>query len=876
MKNVSEVKTVPDFLSDGRFRHVLGVLDREPPWIMRKLTPVLSSRVSIDDYVQDRLRTLAASGPLVYAMKFRSIYDLHYLRIRFAQLGLPVPGFAFGVSPAESGSLLKWAQIWINRAANVFHDLSHPEPFDESVLKEIFDRGGAGVLFLVDEKTSRARYIDPDVDPIRILLDLQGRLPASIAVVPMTILYDRSQPRTIRPFWESFLGDPDRPGPLKRILIAMRRWTVPELLIGEPVYLVGQFEEFGSEKSWEELPFEVRKDLVESINSRIRVNRGPERLSRTEIKERVLQDPRLKRAVDRAVTRDPGSEKKVRKQAESFVDEIAGDQRIQVHHFLYHILKWLFSTIFDGIDLRESQFAALKSKNQEGSLIYVSCHKSHLDYLLVGYLAFINQMAIPYMAAGKNLSFWPVGPLLRNAGAFFIRRTFKGLGLYPHVFAAYLKVLVKEKININFYIEGGRSRTGKLLPPRVGMLAFLLQSVKEGSVKDLTFVPTFVGYDQIPEERSYLSELAGKDKQAESMFAIVRSREILKRRFGKAYVRFHEPVSYVDFCEQFQNASDETDTSSVEENRKLLNGFAYYIMHAVAKVGVVTPVELVSAGLACANQRTVSRAFLLQAMGHFMDGLREKGIECVESLSRLDEAAEKTLTLFSSRGFFEESTAERVFGDNVYPISDQKRANLDFYRNALINYLWPEFLSAALLLNPQTAGHGSFLHLGENFRFLRDLLSKEVIWNPLVDDDEILERSLRFFRKMGWLKDSESDRADIVNKQALECFRGAIFDLLGIYYLVAVTAQGVEITGISQKEFAKRMAKTSKEVYPEDRARPAPTLGSVPITNALTRFTEMGILEYKAGRKELTHVIDRDRMDWCTRFLAGVLDKDER
>jgi len=652
----------------------------------------------------------------------------------------------------------------------------------------------------------------------------------------------------------------------------MRKWTVPELLIGEPVYLVGQFEEFGSEKSWEELPFEVRKDLVESINARIRVNRGPERLSRTEIKERVLQDPRLKRAVERAVTRDPGSERRVRKQAESFVDEIAGDQRIQVHHFLYYLLKWLFSTIFDRIDLSESQFETLKSKNQEGSLIYVSCHKSHLDYLLVGYLSFINQMAIPYMAAGKNLSFWPVGPLLRNAGAFFIRRTFKGMGLYPHVFAAYLKVLVKEKININFYIEGGRSRTGKLLPPRVGMLAFLLQSVKEGSVKDLTFVPTFVGYDQIPEERSYLSELAGKDKQAESMFAVIRSREILKKRFGKTYVRFHEPVSYVDFCERSQKVSNSTDTSSVEENRKLLNGFALYIMHAVAKVGVVTPVELVSAGLACANQRTVSRIFLMQAMGYFIEALREKGIECVESLARLDEAAEKTLALFKSRGFFEASTAERVFGDNVYPISEQKRANLDFYRNALMNYLWPEFLSAALLSNTQTEGQGSFLHIGEDFKFLKDLLSKELIWNPLVDDAEVLESSLRLFRKRGWLNEAAPERADIVNKQALECFGGAIFDLLGIYFLALTAAEGMEDTGISQKEFAKRMAKISREVFPEDRARPAPTLGSVPISNALARFTEMGFLEYKAGKKELTHVIDRDRMDQCKHFLASVLD----
>ena len=166
MKNVSTVKTVPDYLSDGRFRHVLGVLDREPPWILRKLAPVLSSRVTIDEYVRDRLESLANSGPLVYAMKFRSIYDLHYLRIRFAELGLPVPCFAFGVSPSESGSLFKWAQVWTNRVTNPFHTLAHPEAVDENILKEILDRRGAGVLFLVDEKTSRTRYIHPDVDPL--------------------------------------------------------------------------------------------------------------------------------------------------------------------------------------------------------------------------------------------------------------------------------------------------------------------------------------------------------------------------------------------------------------------------------------------------------------------------------------------------------------------------------------------------------------------------------------------------------------------------------------------------------------------------------------------------------------------------------------
>jgi len=259
-------------------------------------------------------------------------------------------------------------------------------------------------------------------------------------------------------------------------------------------------------------------------------------------------------------------------------------------------------------------------------------------------------------------------------------------------------------------------------------------------------------------------------------------------------------------------------------------------------------------------------------MGYLIDGLKEKGIECVESLARVEDSAENTLALFRSRGFFEVSTEDKEIGETVYQINEQKRANLDFYRNSLINYLWPEFLSAALLLNGMTAGHERSLFLRGDFKFLKDLLSKELIWNPLVDDDKVLENSLGFFRKMGWLNDPAPEPADLVNRQALECFRGAIFDLVGKYYLALATAEGVGETGISQKEFAKRMAKTAMEHFPEDRARPAPTLGSVPITNALARFTEMGILEYKPGRKELTHVIDRDRMDECKRFLGGILD----
>ncbi|HLD30317.1 MAG TPA: 1-acyl-sn-glycerol-3-phosphate acyltransferase, partial [bacterium] len=349
----------------------------------------------------------------------------------------------------------------------------------------------------------------------------------------------------------------------------------------------------------------------------------------------VLQDPRVQRAVREGVTKENLTEEKIRKQAESYVDEIAADQRIQSLHFLYYVLKWLFYRVFDGIDLRHSEFSLLKGANAKGSLIFTSCHKSHFDYLLVGYLSFINQMPVPHMAAGKNLSFWPIGPLLRNGGAFFLRRTFRGMALYTHVFSAYLKVLIKEKVNINFYIEGGRSRTGKLMPPRVGMLAFLIQAVEEGAIEDLTFIPTFIGYDQIPEENSYLRELAGRDKQPETFAALLRARDILTKRFGKVYVRFHEPVSFRGFIDKWGPRVDPENLSQ-KETRRLLMDFAYYLMHGIVKVGVISPVDLVAAALVCSRRNRINHERFVRSADCLSQALRYEGCEVAASLENLE------------------------------------------------------------------------------------------------------------------------------------------------------------------------------------------------------------------------------------------------
>ncbi|MDL2275608.1 glycerol-3-phosphate acyltransferase, partial [Desulfosarcina sp. OttesenSCG-928-G10] len=169
------------------------------------------------------------------------------------------------------------------------------------------------------------------------------------------------------------------------------------------------------------------------------------------------------------------------------------------------------------------------------------------DYLILSYLFYRNNMACPLITAGKNLSFWPLGPIFRRAGAFFLRRSFKGETLYKDVFSAYLHKLLEEGFNVELFIEGGRSRSGKLLRPKLGILSMLLDAYRNGACADMIVVPVYIGYDRIIEEHAYIHEVEGGNKEDENLGQVIRARRFLKKRYGKIYVNFHEPLSLREF-----------------------------------------------------------------------------------------------------------------------------------------------------------------------------------------------------------------------------------------------------------------------------------------------------------------------------------------
>ena len=269
--------------------------------------------------------------------------------------------------------------------------------------------------------------------------------------------------------------------------------------------------------------------------------KGPRLIHRQQMFTALLANPAVKRIIkDEAKSKNISTDK-VKKQALGMMDEIAGDYSVPLIHLCERLLNWLWNRLYKDIKVNNSQ--VLRQLAQDGhEIIYVPCHRSHMDYLLLSYVIMHEGLVMPRIAAGINLNFWPAGAIFRKGGAFFIRRSFAGNRLYSTIFREYLGLLFERGYSVKYYTEGGRSRTGRLLPPKTGMLAMTIQSLLRGIDRPLTLVPVYLGYEHVMEVGTYHKELSGSEKKNESIWGVLKAIKNL-RNYGNGYVNFGEPIN---------------------------------------------------------------------------------------------------------------------------------------------------------------------------------------------------------------------------------------------------------------------------------------------------------------------------------------------
>ncbi len=534
----------------GHEYHYAGYLPSTPGFLLRYTLDPFFSRVTVNPRHLERLKELSQKGAVVYALKYRSHLDFLFFNRRYQKLGVLAPEVAFDLNLWMWQPFSHLVQI-ISATLNHFtRRRAWPNPFQDSYfLKTLKDRRGS-LLFLVDQVGFRQRFLKPREDPIRHLLELQAQLDFPIFLVPQMVIYEKAPMREDKGLLQLFFGDVENPGKLRKLVLCFFKAKQAVVEVAEPVNLQEALAAAPQDGRLREMAQDIRRELIQRIDLKRRMITGPVIKSREEVMELTLTDPALTRAMEHLAETEKKKLYKIKKDAQDYFWEISADWNQFCISGMIHVVTWLSKHLFDGIAFDTEGFERVREAGQRGSLIFVPCHKSHLDYLILNNLIYQHHMHPPRIAAGKNLSFWPLGPIFRGSGAFFIRRRFLGGKLYAEVLYTYIKTLIRSGYNLEFFIEGGRSRTGKLVLPKLGLLNMILRAYEEKAAPDLLFVPTFIGYDQVLEEKAYLKELEGRAKETESVGQLMKARKFLRKRYGRAYIQFSEPISLKDYLGQ--------------------------------------------------------------------------------------------------------------------------------------------------------------------------------------------------------------------------------------------------------------------------------------------------------------------------------------
>lgn len=351
-------------------------------------------------------------------------------------------------------------------------------------------------------------------------------------------------------------------------------------------------------------------------------------------------------------------------------------------------------------EVRSLRSIAAQATKEKKSLVFLPCHKSHVDYVSLQIICYRLGITLPIVVAGDNLNFPLVGSFLQHAGAMWIRRSFDGDALYTTLVQSYIDVLLQNGYNLECFIEGGRSRTGKLLPPKFGILGFILDSVLSGRVNDCLICPVSTQYDKVIEVGSYVSELLGQPKAKENLSDFLSASSVVSLKLGRVDVRFHQPWSLRSFIDQ-QQARLPSNESAASQRTRILRTMGYRVLANINAASVVMPTALVGTVLLTLRGRGVGKSELVRRVDWLCTRVQAKGGRVAHFHGLPTEAVvDRALDVLGPELV---GVVEGLAEPTMYAVD---RFELSFYRNMTIHLFIAEALVAAALYTKVKQGGG--------------------------------------------------------------------------------------------------------------------------------------------------------------------------
>ncbi|PJC85011.1 glycerol-3-phosphate 1-O-acyltransferase [Vibrio sp. HA2012] len=595
------------------------------------------------------------SKPIVYALPFFSHTDLLTVQATAVKAGLPDP-----LLPLEINGKLLSRVVYISASSTLLNDDKHIPSASVALFSELL----------------RMHRDNP-------VLDIQ--------VIPTTVLWGRKPGKEGQK--HPYLRPMNGLQKSKAVLLSGRDCMVR---FSPCVSLRYMADSHGSDTT---IAHKLARVARIHFSRQKLAASGPNLPDRERLFRRLLASQAIQQAIEEEARSKSTSIEKAYREAHNILDEIASDFSYSLVKKGDRFLGWLWNKLYQGLHI--SNASTVRRLAQDGhEIVYVPCHRSHMDYLLLSYVLYQEGMVPPHIAAGINLNFFPAGPIFRRGGAFFIRRSFKGNKLYSTIFREYLAELFAKGYSVEYFSEGGRSRTGRLLQAKTGMLAMTIQAMLRGLNRPVTLVPVYIGYEHVMEVSTYAKELRGKRKEKENAGQVIKVLGKL-RNFGQGYVNFGEPIPLNQYLNE--HVPDWTqDINPVEAPRPkwmtpIVNQLATKMMTHINDAAAANALTLCATALLASRQRTLTRETLITQIDFYLSLLRN--VPYSATITVPSQSAEELVQHAEALNKFETETD--TLG-NIISLDRHQSVLMTYYRNNIIHLFALPSLIAQLIVRNQT------------------------------------------------------------------------------------------------------------------------------------------------------------------------------
>ncbi len=765
------------------------------------------------------LQSAQRQGPVVFMMRNWGQVEYNFFNHLFLKYKLPLVKYNNMVRMAHWMPWEEYSEIVQTKVDHYFQQKYWPysnAPFDlHQTLQDQIP-----ILFCLDlprdtqwfEKTPSTTE-----DILSALMEIQKTIEKPIQLVPLHFIYDKHPDRVRRSLSDILLGPKEDPGYLRKMALFLRNFKKRAVAkIGEPIEL-SHFRHVQ----------ELSETLQKVFDQESRQVTGPRLRSRRQILSNILNDPKIEEKIKQLAEQENCSSEEGKKRTLKYLKEIASDIRFNLIEWWDLFLTWLFNTLFSGFEIDLQGLEAIKRTAKNAPIILVPCHKSHMDYLLLTYNFYHHDITLPYVCSGINLNFWPLGTLLRRSGAYFIRRSLPPDPFYGFALKSYISELMQSGHFQEFFIEGTRSRSGKLFPPKTGILNMMVESFLEGGGEDLYFVPVSLGYDKILEEGAYLKETQGGKKGKEGFADLLKLPQFLKGRYGKVYIQFADPISLKDYL-----AKSEGDI------REKVQHLARKINISINEVMPLMPHSIVATVMLSHPEKSITLRESEQKSNELFQFAKQQGTPFSSQLEANPiEAIHQALEKFVKEGLVR---SHFDFETRFFTIPEEVRTHLDFYKNQGIH----PFAKLAIQQFCQSEAVANTLE---------DLLSREFFFSPI--------------------KIKAQDQAP------LPWLHFLITPILEAYWLSLHVLEYLRFDKIETKHLIRKIQTMGETLKQRGTVKYSESLSRFTLHNALATFTEMEVLRNhvaemgKSGANQLSLGPNVEKRQEILLLLEGLLEK---